>query len=246
MMKIISFCSAFFCCLLAISSAQASEYDFIDKRVVATPIAMEGNMRTLVEYLIRGTKTDKEKARAIAVWIASRVDYDDIKNQKIMQYVEKNKGVVPNTGDAFVTRKGVCLDFALLFTKMAMYADIPSYVVLGYAGSVTMKDMNGGKTIKHAWNVAKLDGKWYLLDVTWASDNLQDKKMTDFQYSRDLAKRQKGSVSVYHESKRNSLRKTFKEQWFLTPPAEMIKTHFPDDAKWQLLAPPVTAKEFFK
>lgn len=232
--------------LLCAAKAESASYANIDKRAVMAPIFMEERMSNLVEYLTRGTKTEKEKARAIAVWIASRVDYDDVKNRKIMQYVEKNKGKIPNTGDAFVTRKGVCLDFAVLFYRMAKEAGIKSVVVLGYAGTVSMKDKQKGTVAKHAWNAAKLDGKWYLLDVTWSSDNLQDKVFSETQYARDLAKRKKGSVSVFHESKRNSGRKTFKEQWFLTPPQEMIKTHFPDDDKWQLLNPKVTAKEFFK
>lgn len=235
-----------FCCASVIFPAAASEYTAIDKRATMAPIFMEENMDNLVEYLTRGTKSEKEKARAIAFWIASRVDYDDIKNQKIMQYVEKNRKIPPNTGDAFVTRKGVCLDFAILFSRMAAKAGIKSAVILGYAGSVTMRDRNNGKTTKHAWNAARLDGKWYLLDVTWSSDNLQDKNLTDYQYKRDLEKRQRGSMSVYHESKRNSSRKIFKEKWFLTPPEEMIKTHFPDDDKWQLLNPKVSAREFFK
>lgn len=233
-----------FLVLFCSSEVIAAEYAFIDKRALAAPIFMERNMTNLVAYLTRGTKSEKEKARAIAVWIASRIDYDDIKNRKIMEFVEKNKGVVPNTGDAFVTRKGVCLDFAMLFHKMASEAGIKSVIVLGYAGNVSIKDKKN--TVKHAWNAARLDGDWYLLDITWASDNLMDRNVSDRQYMRDIEKRKKGSTSVYHDSKRNASRKVFREEWFLTPPEEMIKTHFPDDNKWQLLYPKVTEKEFFK
>ncbi len=242
-MKIIVYFAAFAFLMSAAFSAEAKNYDHIDKRVSLTPTSVESNVDSLTEYLVRGTKNDKEKARAIAVWIASRVEYDDVKNRKIMQYIETNKGVIPDTGDALITRKGVCLDFAKLFYKMATVAGIESEIVLGYAGGFSE---NGVILAKHAWNAAKLDGEWYLLDVTWSSDNLKDKNLNEFQYEKDLQIRKKGSVATMHESRRNSFRKEFDEKWFLTPPQEMIKTHFPHYEKFQLLEKPVTEEEFLK
>ena len=226
--------------------AFAENYSNIDRRAIVTPVFMERDIDTLVAHLTKGLRTEKEKARAIAVWIAYRIDYDDIKNKKVMAYVAKQKGTVPDTGDALVTRKGVCIDFAKLFYKMATAAGIEAAIVTGYAGAVSSADLKKGGVIKHAWNAAKLDGEWYLLDVTWSSVNLKDKNMSDNQYERDLRKRKKGSISVYHESKRNSYHKTFREEWFLTPPEEMIKTHFPDDDKWQLLKSKVSVKDFLR
>ena len=48
--------------------------------------------------------------------------------------------------------------------------------------------------------------------------------------------------------KTNKTRKNrrFDERWFMTEPKEMIKTHFPDDEKWQLLPSPKRIGSFLK
>ena len=48
--------------LLCAAKAESASYANIDKRAVMTPIFMEERMSNLVEYLTRGTKTEKEKA----------------------------------------------------------------------------------------------------------------------------------------------------------------------------------------
>ena len=38
--------------------------------------------------------------------------------------------------------------------------------------------------------------------------------------------------------------KCFKDFYFLTPPEQLIYTHFPNEARWQLLKHPVNQKQF--
>lgn len=54
-----------------------------------------------------------------------------------------------------VEGKGVCAGYAFALQYLLMRAGIQSYYVVGYAGE------------NHAWNLAKIDGKWYFLDATW-------------------------------------------------------------------------------
>ncbi len=59
-------------------------------------------------------------------------------------------------------RKGVCENFASLFTDIANRLDIASYVVHGYAaGSGDSRD------VAHSWSAVQLDTVWYLCDPTW-------------------------------------------------------------------------------
>jgi tetratricopeptide (TPR) repeat protein len=61
----------------------------------------------------------------------------------------------------------------------------------------------------HAWNSVLIDGKWYLLDVTWASLSLPDK----------------GTLDLKQEQLNH---------FFLVDPRIMILTHLPEDPIWQL------------
>lgn len=54
-----------------------------------------------------------------------------------------------------VEGKGVCAGYAFALQYLLMRAGIQSYYVVGFAGE------------NHAWNLAKIDGKWYYVDATW-------------------------------------------------------------------------------
>src|SRR5262249_35212157 len=68
----------------------------------------------------------------------------------------------------------------------------------------------------HAWNAVRIDGHWHLVDATWGAGSVGDKKFL----------------------------KRYRDYYFLTPPEQLIFSHFPDDVRWQLLEPPVTQAEF--
>ncbi|MDB4941780.1 MAG: hypothetical protein JWP97_1314 [Labilithrix sp.] len=69
----------------------------------------------------------------------------------------------------------------------------------------------------HAWNAVKLHGQWYLIDPTWDAGSSDD---------------------TFH--------KEYQTTYLFTPPATFAISHFPDDAKWQLLEAPLTRAEFFR
>lgn len=72
----------------------------------------------------------------------------------------------------------------------------------------------------HAWNTAFINGEWKLFDPTWAAGgvNSQTKKFT----------------------------RKYDDAYFMISPQKLIKTHYPDDPMWQLMAKPVTRDLFEK
>jgi len=70
--------------------------------------------------------------------------------------------------------------------------------------------------IGHAWNAVKIDGHFYNIDATWAAGYMKGNKYT----------------------------RQFRDNYFLIPPVEFIKTHMPFDPIWQFLTNPVTHKAF--
>lgn len=97
---------------------------------------------TLAEILKPGMN-EHEKVKVIHDWIVTHVEYD----QSLSYY----------TAYEAVTRgMAVCQGYSLLGYRMLEKAGLD---VLIAEGSVN--------TGEHAWNMVKLDGSWYHLDMTW-------------------------------------------------------------------------------
>ena len=94
-------------------------------------------------------KTDEQKIKAIYDYICSNVSYDydnlndDTYSQKYTAYA------------ALIDKKAVCQGYASLFYRLALDASVDSRVITGDAGG------------PHAWNIVKLDEKYYNVDSTW-------------------------------------------------------------------------------
>jgi hypothetical protein len=120
-----------------------------------------------------------------------------------------------------VLQKGeaVCDGYARLFTTLCDYAGICSEIIIGYAKNGTNKPTQKFG-VNHYWNAVMIDGKWYLLDATWASGYIS--------FSRDEFIRE------------------YDENYFLTAPEVFIRDHYPDDIRWTLLPDSKTPDEFYR
>ncbi len=81
---------------------------------------------------------------------------------------------------------------------------------------VALKDY----TYSHTWNAVRIDGYWHFVDCNWGVSHIP------------------GSVTF------DPFRFEYDEHYFLADPDVIIKTHFPNDASWQLLLQPITVEEF--
>jgi hypothetical protein len=70
----------------------------------------------------------------------------------------------------------------------------------------------------HRWNAVYLDSSWHLLDVTWAS----------------------GYVTFNSDE----FIKHYNDRYFLTPPGEFIRDHYPEELQWTLLPEPPNLGEY--
>ncbi len=227
--------------VLMVSAVEASA---VDSRGRNVPVQYDTDMKTLVEYLVKPYSREEDKARVILAWIVYHIDYDQYKLETMMDYTPRlraRKQHEISTGDIWQTRIGVCDDIAELYQRMALMAGLDSVVITGYAGN-GVTDRNKGD-FRHAWNAVKIDGTWEFVDPTWAmqgdyreGSNIVSKR----QHAREIERRESGLTNV--KKKRNN--RQLDDRWFMTKPQEMIKTHFPDDAKWQLLARPRSFASF--
>ncbi|MBD7910157.1 transglutaminase domain-containing protein [Clostridium sp. Sa3CVN1] len=103
---------------------------------------------------------DREKAKSIYNWVGSNIVYDDLKADKVMSQTttKYESGAIP----AFRDRKGICFDYACLYTAMAKAVGLKSRIIIGEA-------FNGTQYISHSWNQVYIreEGKWINADSTF-------------------------------------------------------------------------------
>ncbi|WP_207717337.1 transglutaminase domain-containing protein [Anaerosporobacter faecicola] len=87
------------------------------------------------------------KVKAIHDYLVNHVSYDTT-STKFSAY------------DGLFNKSTVCNGYALLYYKMLIEAGVPCRVVTGL-GTVDESQM------LHAWNLVKINKKWYCVDVTW-------------------------------------------------------------------------------
>ena len=125
-------------------------------------------MMTRQEY-----EANAEKVRRFLTYcekqVAGRSDYDKIRilhdsMVKHVLYYGRELDKSHNVLGAIIERKGVCESIAKAFKLMCDVCMVPSIVVFGHGSSE-----NEDRTQKenHAWNLVKLDGEWFHVDVTY-------------------------------------------------------------------------------
>jgi hypothetical protein len=107
--------------------------------------------------------SDKEKFDALFHWVASTITYDFNKASKV------DGNTQANLTDIVLTEKAICIDYAQLMDSLCFYAGLASVSVTGMTKG---KGFSVGDPVffdDHAWNAVRLDGEWFVYDVTWAA-----------------------------------------------------------------------------
>ena len=208
----------------------AVDYKRVDK--YARSVHKTGNYKDLAKKLTAPFTTQEEKVRSIFIWITHNIKYDYRKfksNQRKGGYrikgrskreiaIKRKKLRERRIATTYRTGKGVCEDYSYLFQYMCKAIGIEAKYITGVTKTSPMQIGKYPKHSAHAWNAVKIDGKWYLLDATWAAGTVDHRSG---RYHRD-----------YHEG------------FFMSSPELFALNHFPDNSKWQLLKKPVTKQEF--
>ena len=144
-----------------------NEYLSIDKKAIKIPDSLTITTKGIADYINTNFKTDKEKVRAIFIWVASSIEYD-IANIYAINFYETKENKI---NKALKTKKGICENYAALFTDIATGCGITSYIIEGYTKQNGFTDY-----IPHAWCAAYVDSAWYMFDPTWGSGYLNGGK----------------------------------------------------------------------
>lgn len=137
-----------------------NEFASIDKIALQLPDSLTNSTEQIASYIKSNFSTDKDKSRAIFIWVASNIQYD-IDNMFALNFYEKKEDKISKP---LKTRKGICENYAVLFTDICIKSGLKSYVIEGYTKQNGFTDY-----IPHAWSAALIDTSWFLFDPTWGS-----------------------------------------------------------------------------
>lgn len=114
------------------------------------------------DYLVRNVRYDNET-------------YDALKNNQVINLDSHN------IYNVILNGKGVCDGFAYTTKLLLGMCGIESDVVVGTAKD--QPDQKAGEpTIYHAWNMVKIDGSFYNLDMTWDENLVEGTGMISYKY----------------------------------------------------------------
>lgn len=213
-MKIKQFVFAFiFLNVIFLHVSYSQRYSAVDNIVLKYPKNFSST-EELAERIDKDFKSDYDKARAIYSWIAFNIKYDfnafsnPPKTQRFSYRTEdekKTKIQEFNTQmlqKAFKSEKAVCEGFTLLFQHLSSLVGIKSEIIKGDSKTRLADIGRKNTSSNHAWNIALIDGKWRLIDVTWGQG--------------------------YYDNNKGRMVKDFDSAYFDTEPDYFFAKHFPD------------------
>jgi hypothetical protein len=144
-------------------------------------------------------------------WVAENIAYD------VESYFSGAKAD-SSAASTLTRRRGVCYGYATLFREMCASGGIPCEKISGFGRGYGFATGRGGNTgdVNHAWNAVQIDGRWYVVDVTWDAGHVE----------------------------RRLFRKEYRTTYLFMEPHHFIYTHLPSEPKWQLLSSPLTNEQF--
>lgn len=112
---------------------------------------LDGEVGEIMKALDFEGKSDYVKLKAIHDVICDKVEYDkaDGSDSRRTAY------------DALVNGKAVCQGYSNALYRLLLEAGVDNRIIYGKATE------SSGIEVAHTWNIVKLDGKYYYVDITW-------------------------------------------------------------------------------
>lgn len=172
-----------------IGSNTTLNFEFSYKTTLKEEQELDREIKGALKELKIQKATQDQKVKAIHDYIVNRVSYDSTL-QRASAY------------DAMMDQTAVCEGYSMLAYRMLTEAGLECRIISGT-----------GEGVAHAWNIVKVDGKWYNIDLTWDDPISSDgepmltydyylKNTKDFKdHKRDAKYKTKKFVKAYPISK---------------------------------------------
>lgn len=144
-----------------VQSTKAQDRLAAERIYVNIPLSQTATSAGIADYINSHYQTSEKKIAAIYSWIISNIKYD----ADSIHYVILDEDNSERVSFALRRKKGVCENFAAIFTDVANQCGINSYMVEGLTKQGGAVDRSA-----HVWCIAYINNKWRLYDPTWDAD----------------------------------------------------------------------------
>ncbi|MEQ9303762.1 MAG: transglutaminase domain-containing protein, partial [Marinoscillum sp.] len=219
--------------LLLISAQAFAQHSLewqVNPRYKKAPSSVARLPVKLARYLTENDTSELQKALNIYTWIVNNIEYDVRASGKI-----KSRTYSPT--QTLRRKKGICGQYSALYEALCQNSGVSSREIMGYSRGFNYHEDDRFFESDHAWNGVKIDSAWYLLDATWGSGILQQKK----RWLKEL--RFKWFKKPYINDKYKFIPQS-DYRYFLVKPQFLIRDHLPVDPNWQLLEFPISVNTF--
>jgi len=193
----------------------SQDFTLVDATVKSYP--MYTSPERLATKIIQDFNDDASKVRAAFKWLTNNIQYnlEEYHHPKIVHQIEystyqyssekerlrkasamkeriQKRANDKIVRDAFLTRKGVCEEYVQSFKKLADLLGIESEIIRGNVRNSINQIGKVPLGTNHAWNALKINGRWAIIDVTWASgyslNNKWIQSFNDYYFDMDSRK----------------------------------------------------------
>lgn len=147
---------------------------------------LESKVASIAKSLKLSSLSDEWAVLAVHDYIALHCDYDEANKPKRACYTAYG---------ALVNESAICSGYSTACELLLDYIGIPSTVVTSDA-------------MDHAWNMVKLNGKWYHMDITWDDPYPEKKNYVSYQYFLKTDKEFKKHKKMRHYGWTSSVKST--------------------------------------
>lgn len=145
-----------------------------DIRISKNELQVTENFVNKILPLMKGDGSDYQKILAAYTYIVNTTSYL-VDNGFFNDLLASNTSIY----DVFINRKSVCIGYSIAFSYLMDKLGIESYIV---DDITSVNDQNKTASSSHTFNIVKLDGKFYRIDLTGKQfltgmRNLYDKKL---------------------------------------------------------------------
>lgn len=136
------------------------DFKFIYLETIEETRQVEEEVKRIIKNIIKPNMSEEEKVKVIHDYIVTHVQYDinGLRNGN-EAHTAYAALFTDKTGELHET---VCQGYSLLFYKMATEAGLNARII---TGKFCSKSANR-KEQPHAWNLIKINGNWYQIDLT--------------------------------------------------------------------------------
>lgn len=178
--------------LLFFAVSGGEKLDFVE-----VPDNYTKSIKTFSSYIDQHCSDTRQKLWTLQAWLSENVVYDFSVSNIQTQYDAYDLSLW-----TLKNKKGVCANFANLFSSVSNEMGIPMFVVEGYVNVDETEKFKRLPSLSHAWCACVIDSVPYLFDPTWCSGAYVD--------------------SDHYE-------KNLNERFFMVSPDSLINSHVPYD-----------------